>query len=139
MGFEKSYYNITKKVNDLFWGTKAFYIPFILATIIGLGAVISSCIFNKKQREYEERVQGVCSRVERKFDSNNNGMIEPDEAVKLERAVGYDRMGFPVARLEPGSYSEKDIKLILSGSGSYAWNEEFRFPESRLWLLSKQE
>jgi len=110
----------------------------------------------KQQREYEERVQGVCSRVEKKFDSNSNGMIDPDEAVSLARAVGYKRVfptNQPITRLEPGSYSKKDIRLVLSSSDSYAevhgiaasgkaapaWSEEFRFPESRLARLSDRE
>ena len=109
----------------------------------------------ENQRKYEERVRPVCSCVERNFDSNSNGMLDPDEAVKLARAVGYNDIfptNQPVTRLEPGGYREKDVKLVLSSSGSYAeihgvaagkawpaWSEEFRFPESRLVELSARE
>jgi hypothetical protein len=150
-----SYINTYKLRKDI-WGMnlRDLFICFVDSAIMlsPIGIIYSGHVDAKKQTEYEERVRLVCSCVEKNFDSNSNGMIDPDEAVKLARAVGYDRMfptNQPVTRLEPGSYSRKDVKLVLSGSGSYgdvhrlaaseqatpAWSVEFRFPESKLESL----
>jgi len=120
------------------------YKSLIIALALPLPAALLIAVPGFYSAFTQGRLKPVCERVMKKYDSNEDGFLEPKEGIKMARALGYNETipaNNVVFELNPitGNTAILHIHTPDNYRGRHSWSTEIAVSSSKLEEIASGE